>query len=125
MWTSTYHHVLCPEVRIYRSSFAKCTALWNKSRSTVAADVIQEKLKRKLLIPSPTRWNSYYDAVNRVIENSPRDLNDVCTSIETRNFTEKELTFLKEYCSACNHYLEGWISFRVKILVIMAPCCPP
>lgn len=48
-----------------------------------------------------------YDAVNRVIENSPRDLNDVCTSIETCNFTEKELTFLKEYCSALQPLSRG------------------
>ena len=93
---------------VYRSSFAKCTALWNKSRrSTVAADVMQEKLKRKLLIPSPTRWNSYYDAVTRIIENPPAILNDLCTSFEIRNFTERELTFLKEYCAALSPLSRG------------------
>ena len=60
---------------VYQSSFAKCTALWNKTRrSTVAADIMQEKLNRKLLVPSPTRWNSYYDAVTRIVKNSPADL---------------------------------------------------
>ena len=54
---------------------------------------MQEKLKRNLLVPSPTRWNSYYDAVTRVVENSLADLNDLCTRIEIRNFTERELTF--------------------------------
>ena len=60
---------------------------------------MQEKLKRKLRIPSPTRWNSYYDAATRIIENPPAILNDLCTSFEIRNFTERGLTFLKEYCA--------------------------
>ena len=85
---------------IYRSSFSKCTALWNKaSHSTIASDQMQERLKRKLLVPSPTRWNSFYDAVERVVENSIVDLNDLCVKFDIRCFNEKEVTFLKEYCA--------------------------
>ena len=84
---------------VYRSSFAKCTALWNKTRrSTIAADKMNEKLKRKLLVPSPTCWNSFYDSIVRVVENSSVTLNELCTGISLRSFGEKELAFLKEYC---------------------------
>ena len=49
---------------LYRRSFAKCAAAWNKaSRSSLASDTVQEISKRKLIVPSPTRWNSYNDAI--------------------------------------------------------------
>ena len=93
---------------VYRSSFGKCTALWNKTRrSSLAANKMNEKLKRKLLIPSTTCWNSYYDAVARVIENPSANLNELCISIGVRIFTKKELSFLKEYCVTLEPLLRG------------------
>ena len=82
---------------IYRSSFAKCTSLWNKaSRSTIASDHVEATLKRKLTVPSSIRWNSYYDAVSRTPENTLDELNTLCTKLVLCCFTDKELTFLKE-----------------------------
>ena len=67
---------------IYRSSFAKCTTLWNKvSRSTVASDHVEENLKLKVTVASPTRWNSYYDAVSRIRENTLDEINTLCTKL--------------------------------------------
>jgi len=79
----------------YRSLFAKCCALWNKaSRSSQAADHV-EVLKQKLIVPMVTHWNSYFDAVLRISENSSTDLNELCTKLEHRSFSERELSFLK------------------------------
>jgi hypothetical protein len=49
---------------IYRRSMAKAQALWNtQARSSVSSDIIMDELKRKLVVPNATRWNSTYDSV--------------------------------------------------------------
>jgi len=84
---------------VYHSSFAKSSALWNKvNRSTLASDIVQEVAKRKLVVPTATRWNSFYDAVVRITENSMAELSELCTKMKLRCFNERELNFLKEYC---------------------------
>ncbi|XP_067289219.1 zinc finger BED domain-containing protein 4-like [Pseudorasbora parva] len=84
---------------VYRSATGKCSALWSKvSRSTVASESLEEFSKRKLLVPSTTRWNSFHDALSRVTDIPLVDLNQLCTRLDIRCITEREYLFLKEYC---------------------------
>jgi len=57
--------------------------LWQKSgvanRYTVVADKVAEVAKRKLLMPTPTRWNSCY--VVQITENSTTELNELCAEM--------------------------------------------
>ena len=93
---------------LYRSSVAKCSAMWNKaSRSTVASDSIQEITKRKFIVPSKTRWNSHYEAMLRITENTISELNELCTRMGVRSFVEREIVFLKEYCSVLKPLARG------------------
>uniref|UniRef100_A0AAZ1X2X1 BED-type domain-containing protein n=1 Tax=Oreochromis aureus TaxID=47969 RepID=A0AAZ1X2X1_OREAU len=86
---------------VYRSSTAKCTALWTKSsRSTLASETVEEISKRKLLIPTSTRWNSCFDAVKRIAEIPMGELNTVCTKLGLKCFKDQEYQFLHEYCMA-------------------------
>jgi len=79
---------------IYKSLLAKCSALWNKvNQLTVASDNSQEIVKRKLLVPDKTRWNSQYDAIVRIAENTMSELNELCMKIGVRSFVEREITF--------------------------------
>ena len=52
--------------RLSRATFAKCQSLWNKSsRSSQAAEVIEDECGLVLLKPNATRWNSVFMAVER------------------------------------------------------------
>lgn len=82
----------------YRSGIAKCTALWTKaSRSTVASELVEEVSRRKLLVPTSTRWNSFFEAVTRITEIPISDLNGLCVKLGIKGFTDKEYQFLGEY----------------------------
>ena len=83
-------------------------ALCNKaSRSTVAADKVEEVAKRKLLVPTPTRWNSCYDTVVQITENSTTKLNKLCTGMGLHCFNDKEITYLNEYCDVLKPLAKG------------------
>ena len=73
----------------------------------LAADQVEEIAKRKLLVPTCTRWNSYYNAVVRITENSISELNELCTRIEVHCFTDREITFLNEYCAVLKPLSRG------------------
>ena len=86
---------------VYRSSTAKCTALWTKSsRSTLASETVEEVSKRKLLVPTSTRWNSFFDAVKRIADIPMSELNTLCIKLGVKCFIDKEYQFLHEYCTA-------------------------
>ena len=52
----------------YRSALAKCQALWNKfGRSAKAKEAVEELCGILLIRPVETRWNSLYDAIERLI----------------------------------------------------------
>uniref|UniRef100_A0A6Q2YMH7 HAT C-terminal dimerisation domain-containing protein n=1 Tax=Esox lucius TaxID=8010 RepID=A0A6Q2YMH7_ESOLU len=85
---------------IYRSATAKCTALWSKaSRSTLASELVGDVVGKKLLVPCSTRWNSFYDAVARIVEIPMTDLSTISNRLELKCIGEREFQFLREYCA--------------------------
>ena len=53
--------------RLSRSNFSTCQALWNKSsRSSRAAEIVEDECGLVLLKPNATRWNSVFMAVERL-----------------------------------------------------------
>ncbi|KAK1899813.1 putative AC9 transposase [Dissostichus eleginoides] len=85
---------------VYRSATAKCSAMWTKaSRSTVASEFLEEVSGRKLIVPTVTRWNSYFDAYSRITEMPLTDINNICTQFQMKCMNDREYQFLKEYCS--------------------------
>ena len=87
-----------PYSRIYHGSFAKCQALWNAvKRSSKAADTVKEICSGKMIIcPCPTRWNSKFDAVSRLLELNDK-LSAICDALNIPRLKPVELDFLTEY----------------------------
>ncbi|XP_051809094.1 uncharacterized protein LOC127535333 [Acanthochromis polyacanthus] len=88
--------------RISRSTFAKCSSLWNKSsRTTIASEVIKDHCTLQLIRPVATRWNSFFSAAERIVritrEQGEGALAAVCSKLDIQKFTPVELAFLAEY----------------------------
>lgn len=75
--------------KLYRSTFAKCHALWNKtSRSTMAHETVERECKLQFLRPNQTRWTSLYLAVSRIVrihrEQGEQAIRNVCTALKIK-----------------------------------------
>ncbi|XP_061566628.1 uncharacterized protein LOC133454792 [Cololabis saira] len=90
-----------PETKaVYRNATTKCTGLWNKaSRSTVASELVEDNLGKKLLVPCTTRWNSFYDALARVSEIPIVELNTLLSKLQMKAISEREYLVIREYCT--------------------------
>lgn len=82
--------------RLYNKVLGKCTKLWNLSTSPKSAEIIVSGGGKNLIRPVPTRWNSLFNAINRLLE-MKSNLNEICTKLGVPVFSEKELDFLEEY----------------------------
>ena len=55
-----------------------------------------------MIVPNATRWNSFYNAVDKVrqvIDGNPEDvISAVFLALDVPTFHPNELAFIKEYC---------------------------
>ena len=63
----------------------------------MSAEKILKILKKNLLRPCPTRWNSEYDALVDLLQFEHKVLNELCDELDLDRFNEKEIIYLKEY----------------------------
>jgi hypothetical protein len=81
---------------LLHSSNGKLSAIWNKINKQQSNEIMSAMLGCQLLIPVPTRWNSYYDARRSILLHSSDKLEAVCKALDLPLFKEQELAFLKE-----------------------------
>lgn len=83
------------------STESKIKQIWNKQgRSTKASDEIVKKLNGLFVIHNETRWNSFFDAVDRFrifINTRKSDLKDVFTHFNVPYFRPAEEDYIREY----------------------------
>lgn len=89
--------------KVYYSTMAKCSALWNKvSRSVQSAEILHDELQTALIVPNDTRWNSHYDAVDKIrhlLTTAETKFRTVCDKLGLPAFRLNEMSFLTEFCS--------------------------
>lgn len=52
------------------------------------------------------RWNSFYDAMNVIVDNHDNKLNEICVELQLPIFSNtQEVGFLIEYCKVILNYI--------------------
>jgi len=82
--------------KLFNSAMAKCSAIWNKAHRS-PPEAVEEIGKMKLIIPCVTRWNSEYNAVQKIVSLTDAQLAEVCERLAVPKLLANELAFLNEY----------------------------
>ncbi|KAK0049029.1 hypothetical protein Bpfe_021614 [Biomphalaria pfeifferi] len=86
-----------PYGRVHHTTFAKCTAIWNKcSRSPKSCEEYFDVMNSQPMCPCPTRWNSLYDSVCNLTKTSDK-LKDLCIALKVPVLKDYEIKFLLEF----------------------------
>ena len=85
--------------KIFMSSFAKATAIWNKCNLPKSAEIIFNVCKRNLVTPCITKWNSLFDSLQYLLKFELCTLKDLCQKLHLPELNENEVEFLREYCT--------------------------
>ncbi|XP_011312715.1 uncharacterized protein [Fopius arisanus] len=87
---------------MYTDILEKCVKLWNLTRSPKQYEVIVELLGKALKRPVVTRWNSFYDAYEQIVQLKDKVLYMVDKLNIKNSLVTSDFIFLKEYvkCTA-------------------------
>lgn len=75
----------------------KCTALWNVLRSPKSSEKMNEYLEKSLIRPVITRWNSMFDALERIVASKQQIIQVSLVVGITNVLTESDFRYLEEY----------------------------
>lgn len=90
--------------KLYRSAMEKCYKLWSLfNHSTVAADCVEQAVNLSLKPPVDTRWNSTFDAVERILNPRIRSrLPYAMDRLKMPKFTVLKIEFVEEFKRVCS-----------------------
>lgn len=76
----------------------KCTLLWKKAGKPKSAEIIQSVLGHTLSYPCITRWNSFYDGISQILQETNK-LKELFDKLDIKDcFKDTELQYLEGYC---------------------------
>ncbi|RLU27373.1 hypothetical protein DMN91_001175 [Ooceraea biroi] len=82
--------------KIHHTAMGKCTMLWNMSRRPSTSEKIVDFLGKSLKYPTPTRWNSLFDALSNLLVHR-ENLNKLMSKLDSNVlFKDVELNYLEE-----------------------------
>ncbi|TDH13474.1 hypothetical protein EPR50_G00033170 [Perca flavescens] len=97
IWTVNNKSFMGVTVHWINSTLQRNKAALASSRSTLASEQVEEVSRRKLMVPTSTRWNSLYEAISRNITIPMNELNPPCVKLGIKCLNEREYLFLQEY----------------------------
>lgn len=86
----------------HTNAFAKLSQLWNGSRRPKGSGGIRKVIGKRVGYPCVTRWNSFFDCVNELLQYTLEQLNAMLVATMTKTcqykaFLQREITYLQEF----------------------------
>lgn len=79
----------------HESAFKKNNSLFKKTNLPKSSEIIRNILKKSLVLPAKTRWNSLFDSVEHILKFELKVLNTVMLELDLQQFTQADYDFLK------------------------------